>query len=298
MIQDPTIAELLKKNRPIMSVEFYPPKTEEGGAQILATAAELQKHFKPDFVSITYGAGGSTREVTQRYAALLREQFQFPVMPHLTCIGASKDELRDLLGTYQRSGIRNIMALRGDPPKGVTTFTPHPEGLHYASELVHLIRTEFPAMSIGVAAYPEKHPEAVSLKADLDHLRHKVEQGADFITTQLFFENELFEQFVLKCRAEGIQIPILPGILPALSLEQVERFCQMCGTRLPVKLAHQLKNTTNPTERETIGIQWATNQIEDLLRKGVPGIHLYILNRSQPALKLMKQLKAHGLWPH
>ncbi len=182
------ISDMLSAGEPVFSVEFYPPKTEEGARQILRSGKALSA-FAPDFVSITYGAGGSTRERTLEYGELLRDLFNFEVMPHLTCVGHSRDELTGILERFQQAGFRNIMTLRGDPPKGKTDFQPHPDGLRYASELVGFIRERFPHFCLGVAGYPEKHPESPSLEDDLGRLCHKVAQGADFITTQLFFDN-------------------------------------------------------------------------------------------------------------
>jgi methylenetetrahydrofolate reductase (NADPH) len=291
MTPDRPITELLTSARPLLSVEFFPPKNEEGGAQLLR-AAEALRPYRPDFVSITYGAGGTTRERTFRYAKVLREEFGWLVMPHLTCVGSTKAELLDIVGKYHADGIRNIMALRGDPPKGQTEFVPCPDGLRYASDLIALIRSKFPDMCLGAGAYPEKHPEAASMEEDLDHLKIKADAGASFLTTQLFFNNDHYFRFLDACRARGINLPVLPGLLPALSLAQVQRFGPMCGSSLPRALVEQLQVVEDdPRASEAVGVTWAYHQIHELLRHGAPGVHLYILNRSSGAITLARSLE-------
>ncbi len=290
MNTDRTITELLASGQPLLSVEFFPPKNDEGGAQLLRTAEALRP-YRPDFVSITYGAGGTTRERTFRFAKILREEFGWLVMPHLTCVGSTRGELLDIVAGYHADGIRNIMALRGDPPKGQTEFAPCPDGLRYASDLIAMIREHFPDMCLGAAAYPEKHPEAPSMEEDLAHLKIKVDAGASFLTTQLFFDNEHYFGFLRACRTRGINLPILPGLLPALSIAQVRRFGPMCGSSLPHALVEQLQVVEDdPRAAEAVGVTWAYHQIRELLRHGAPGIHLYILNRSASAITLARCL--------
>ncbi len=208
-------------------------------------------------------------------------------MPHLTCVGHSRPELHAIADRLHAGGFRNIMTLRGDPPKGETAFTPAPDGLRYASDLVTLLRARHPDFCLGVAGYPEKHPEAPSLDADLAHLKHKVDAGAAFITTQLFFDNAVYYRFVEKCRAAGITVPIVPGIMTVLSLKQIQRFTALCGAVLPAKLLARLEAAGDqPDIVETLGIDWALAQIRDLLANGAPGYHLYILNRAKSALAL------------
>lgn len=292
-------ARLLSKRlnrQPVFSVEFFPPKTDDAATQLLG-AAERVRSLHPDFVSITYGAGGSTRERTLNYARRLAEDFGYSVMPHLTCVGHSRDELRQIVGEFRDAGLDQIMALRGDPPKGETTFKPHPDGLHYANELVELIREIYPECTIGVAGYPEKHPEAPNFETDLANLKRKVEAGADFITTQLFFENDRYFRFVDTCRAAGIEIPVLPGLMTATSAPQVRRFCAMCGTAIPDELDRRLDEAgDDPKAVERVGIDWTLTQARELVTGGAPGLHLYILNRAGPALALMKELRAAGLY--
>ena len=255
---------------------------------MLKTAAQLEPH-QPDFVSITYGAGGGTRATTLRYAKLLQQEHGFEVMPHLTCVGHTRDELLEILEEFAVAGFRNVMALRGDPPKGESSFKAVPGGLSYGSDLVSLIRDNFPDFGIGVGGYPEKHPEAESAEIDLQNLKIKVDAGADFITTQLFFNNSVYHDFVERCRNAGIEIPILPGLLPVLSIGQVRRFCAMCDAGLPAELEHNLENSADE-EQPVVGADWALGQIKNLLEKGAPGYHLYALNKSQSTLQILEGL--------
>ena len=282
---DKAISDLLKKTqKPLLSFEFFPPK-DDAGVDALRVTCEKLKPTHPDFVTVTYGAGGSTRERTFRVCAMLAEMGFGPVMPHLTCVGSSRDALRELADMIYDKGYRNIMTLRGDPPKGDTSFKPAPDGLSYAVDLVRLLKSRHADFCCGVAAYPEKHPEAASLESDMANLKAKFDAGGDFGTTQLFFDNAAYYRFVEKARSQGMDKPILPGLLPALSLKQVERMCSMCNTALPAELAERLRKVgDDAAAAEQVGIDWAIEQMRDLLANGVPGIHLYILNRSHAAL--------------
>jgi methylenetetrahydrofolate reductase (NADPH) len=292
MNPDRPISELFQRGRPLRSLEFFPPKDDAGVEALRATASAL-KRMAPDFVSVTYGAGGTTRERTAQVSALLRSDFGFTVMPHLTCVGHSKTELTEIADRIHAAGFRNIMTLRGDPPKGATEFKPAVDGLAHASELAQLLKARHADFCLGVAGYPEKHPEAASLATDLDHLRRKVDCGADFITTQLFFDNDVYFRFVERCRGAGITVPIVPGIMPVLSLKQIQRFTQLCGAALPQQLITRLEVAAdNADVLETIGIDWALTQIRGLLAQGAPGYHLYILNRARGALALTAGLAA------
>jgi methylenetetrahydrofolate reductase (NADPH) len=292
MPPDCSISELFTSRRPVRSLEFFPPKDEAQMAMLHDSAAALQR-IAPDFVSITYGAGGTTRERTARSAALLKKDFGFTVMPHLTCVGHSRAELNEVADRLRADGFRNIMTLRGDAPKGEAGFTPAPDGLRYASELVTLLKARHPDFCLGVAGYPEKHPEAPNAAVDLDNLKRKVDAGADFITTQLFFDNALYYRFVEQCRERDINVPIIPGIMPVLSLKQIKRFTEMCGATLPPKLVTRLEAAAeNPDVVEIIGLDWALTQIRGLLANGAPGYHLYIMNRAKSALALAAGLAA------
>jgi methylenetetrahydrofolate reductase (NADPH) len=292
MLADRPISELFAGRGTLRSLEFFPPK-DDAGVEALRQTAEALRRVAPDFVSVTYGAGGSTRERSAQVSGLLKSEFGFTVMPHLTCVGHSRAELTALADRIHAGGFRNIMALRGDPPKGASSFLPASEGLRYAQELVVLLRARHPDFCLGVAGYPEKHPEAGTSEADLLNLKRKVDAGAAFVTTQLFFDNDVYHRFVDRCRAAGIAVPIVPGIMPVLSLKQIQRFTAMCGASLPAKLVCRLEAAGDqPDVAESIGIDWALTQIRDLLAQGAPGFHLYILNRAKSALTLAAGLAA------
>lgn len=292
MTPDRPISELFAQPRPLRSLEFFPPRDDAGVEALRATASAL-KSLTPDFVSVTYGAGGSTRDRTAQVSAMLRADFAFTVMPHLTCVGHSREELGEIADRIHAGGFRNIMTLRGDPPKGAVNFTPAPGGLRYANDLVTLLRSRHPDFCLGVAGYPEKHLEAPSLEVDLDNLRRKVDAGAAFVTTQLFFDNAVYFRFVDRCRAGGIQVPIVPGIMPVHALKQVQQFTTKMGATLPPALLKRLDLAAeNPDVVEIIGIDWALDQVRDLLAHGAPGYHLYIMNRAKAALALAAGLAA------
>jgi methylenetetrahydrofolate reductase (NADPH) len=292
MIADRPISELFARHRPLRSLEFFPPK-DEAGVEALRQTATTLKRISPDFVSVTYGAGGTTRERTAQVSRLLRQEIGFTVMPHLTCVGHTREELNGVADQLHAGGYRNIMTLRGDPPKGQTEFVPYQDGLRYGSDLVTLLKARHADLCLGVGGYPEKHPEAPSLEVDLDNLKRKVDAGAAFITTQLFFDNAVYYRFVEKCRARGINVPIVPGIMPVLSLKQVKRFTEMCGAHLPPQLVTRLEVAAeNADVVEMVGIDWALNQIRGLLANSAPGYHLYIMNRAKSALALAAGLAA------
>lgn len=292
MLPDRPLSELFALKRPLRSIEFFPPKDDAGVEALRKTAAAL-KPMAPDFVSVTYGAGGSTRERTAQVSALLRQEFGLTVMPHLTCVGHTRSELEEIADRIHAEGFRNIMALRGDPPKGTSVFTAAQGGLAHADALVALLKARHGDFCLGVGGYPEKHPEAPSAGADLEALRRKVDAGASFVTTQLFFDNATYYRFVERCRSVGITVPIVPGIMPVLSLKQIQRFTQMCGATLPQTLIRRLEAAgENPEILEAVGIDWALGQIRDLLAQGAPGFHLYTLNRAKSALALAAGLAA------
>ena len=292
MTPDRPISEKFATQQTVRSLEFFPPKDEAGVETLRQTAAAL-KRIAPDFVSVTYGAGGSTRERTAQVSRLLRTELTCTVMPHLTCVGHSRAELNGIADQLHVDGYRNIMTLRGDPPKGSTEFKPANDGLRYANELVALLKARHPDFCLGVAGYPEKHPEAASPDSDLDNLKRKIDGGGSFVTTQLFFDNATYYRFVEKCRARGITVPIVPGIMPVLSLKQIKRFTEMCGATLPEKLIKRLEAAgDSPEIVESVGNEWAVTQIRDLLAHGAPGYHLYIMNRAKSALALAAGLAA------
>ncbi len=285
------IAEKFAEGQTVFSVEFFPPKTEEGARQILRTAHKLVE-LKPDYASITYGAGGSTRERTVEYGEMLMEIFGFEIMAHLACVGHSVPEIDSVLNRFSEAGIRNIMALRGDPPRNVEDFRPAEGGYKHAADLVRHIRERFPDFGIGCAGYPEKHPEAPDFDFDVEMLKRKVDSGADFIVTQLFFDNSHYFKFVDRCRAVGIDKPIVAGLLPALSLKHLMNFKSMCSTDIPEELIGKISEANSDAESAQIGLDWARRQIEELKAAKVPGIHLYILNRADSAIKLSRFIRA------
>ena len=285
------ITDLLEQKAPLLSVEFFPPKSEEAVSELASSAASLIP-LKPDFVSVTYGAGGSTREKSARISALMKDELGLNVMPHFTCVGATKEELRESIDAFYEEGYRNIMTLRGDPPKDQSTFVVTEGGFEYASDLVAFIEEQHPDICIGVAGYPEKHPEASCMDDDLKHLKIKVDSGTSFITTQLFFDNEVYYRFVDQARAIGIELPIVPGLMPVLATAQIKRITQLCGSNLPDTLAKELEKAGDDTTAvREIGANWAEEQLKDLLKNNVPGVHLYALNKSDVALQLMESFR-------
>jgi methylenetetrahydrofolate reductase (NADPH) len=291
------IRDRLAAGKPSISFEFFPPKSDEAGAQLERTIAELSE-LDPAFVSVTYGAGGSTREKTLEIVSRIRSQTGIEAMAHLTCVGSRKEEIGGVVGRLTSAGVSNILALRGDPPKGQTTFTPVEGGFAYANELIAFIREQHGSslLSVGGAAYPEKHVECANPAVDLKNLRRKVDAGADFLITQLFFDNRRYWEFCEQARAAGIAVPIIPGIMPITNAAQVERFTVSCGATLPYRLAEELDNRrADPQAVLQLGVAHATAQCMDLLRGGAPGIHFYTLNRSTATKDVFAELRVEGL---
>jgi len=284
------LSQLFDGSRPIISIEIFPPKTADGDAALRRNISTLLKH-KPAFVSCTYGAGGSTRDRTLAWCQEIQSAFATTAMAHFTCVGSTREELLDWLAQARAAGIENIMALRGDPPAGQQSFTAVEGGLGNANELVELIRATYPEMSIGVAGYPEKHVEAPSLEQDLQNLKRKVDAGADAVFTQLFFVNENFLRFRDRCQQLGIQIPIVPGIMPITDFARIRRITSMCGSVIPEKLASQLEAVQDDADAQfEIGVQFAIQQCQELLKEGVPGIHFYALNKSDAVQRILNDL--------
>jgi methylenetetrahydrofolate reductase (NADPH) len=289
------ICDILARKRPVFSFEFFPPKSDEAAAQLEKTIAELVP-LEPDFVSVTYGAGGSTREKTLDIVSRIKRGTGLDAMAHLTCVGSTSDELRTVLQRLVDAGIENVLALRGDPPKGATSFQATEGGFRYASELVSFVRRNFGTkLCIGGAAYPEKHVECGNPAVDLANLRRKVDDGADFLITQLFFDNRRYFEFVDNARAIGISVPIVPGIMPITNASQVERFTMMCGATLPYRLAVEMDRRRNDAEAVMqLGVAHATAQCIELLQSGAPGIHFYTLNRSTATMQVLRALRTIG----
>ncbi|MCA9040054.1 MAG: methylenetetrahydrofolate reductase [NAD(P)H] [Planctomycetaceae bacterium] len=272
------------------SIEIFPPKTEKGEELLLEALSRLTE-FGPGFVSCTYGAGGSTQQKTLEWCEKIQGLLKQTATAHFTCVGSSRDELVDWLNQAADRGVHNIMALRGDPPQGETEFKVAEGGLKYASELVALIREHFPEAGIGVAGYPEKHLEAPSLEVDLDNLKRKVDAGADILVTQMFYNNEYFFRFQDACRERGIEIPIVPGIMPITNFQRIQRITSMCGTEIPEKLSTRLESVKEDEEAQfEIGVEFAIEQCRQLLDAGVPGIHFYVLNKSQACERILGAL--------
>lgn len=273
-----------------LSVEIFPPKTPAGDADLLETLEELSR-YRPAFVSCTYGAGGSTRGRTIDWCRTIQDRFDLPATAHFTCVGSSQSDLLDWLNSARQAGVANIMALRGDPPQGETAFCAAPDGLKYAAELVRLIKEHYPEFGIGVAGYPEKHPEAQSIEIDREHLRQKVACGADAVFTQLFFVNDNFFSFRDAADAAGIKVPIVPGIMPVTSFDRIKRITAMCGTVFPLELSQQLEAAKDDADAQfNIGVDYAIDQCRDLIEQGVPGMHFYVLNKSQACSRIFDAL--------
>lgn len=284
------IRELLAVGRPSVSFEFFPPK-DDAGFDALRTSLGSLRELRPTYVSVTYGAGGSTRRQTLDLVTQIKRDHGIEAMAHITCLGASRDELRDVLGKLANAGIENVLILRGDPPKGSTAFEPHPDGFRYASELAAFARQHF-RFCLGGACYPEKHPEAPSADADIEHLKRKVDAGCEFLITQLFFDNRLYFDFVARVRNMGISTPIVPGIMPITNVAQVERFTKMCGASIPEGFLTELRRfQDDPNAVQMLGVSHATAQCLELLQRGAPGIHFYTLNRSPAARTILKGIQ-------
>jgi methylenetetrahydrofolate reductase (NADPH) len=290
------IRDFLASGPPSISFEFFPPKSDEAVAQLQRTIAELGE-LEPAFVSVTYGAGGSTREKTIDIVSRIRRDAGIEAMAHLTCVGSSRADLEAVLDRLAAAGVVNVLALRGDPPKGETSFTPSEGGFRNADELVVFIREKHGrGVCVGAAAYPEKHIECGNTAVDLNNLKRKVQAGADFLITQLFFDNRHYWEFVERARAAGITVPIIPGIMPITNAAQVERFTLACGATLPFKLADQLnRRRHDPAAVLQLGVAHATSQCIDLLTGGAPGIHFYTLNRSRATRDICNALRAIGM---
>jgi methylenetetrahydrofolate reductase (NADH) len=289
------IQELLARGRPTFSFEFFPPKTEEAAHQLEQTITDLRA-LNPSFVSVTYGAGGSTRERTIEIVTRVKRETGIEAMAHLTCAGASREDLRSVLARIRAAGLDNVLALRGDPPKGQATFTSAEGGFRYASELVRFIRELYDsALCLGGACYPEKHPECGNPAVDLMNLKRKVDEGLDFVITQLFFNNQHYFEFVERARRIGIGVPIIAGIMPITNAAQIERFTVTCGATIPFDLAEELdRRRDNPQAVMELGIAHATTQSIELLERGAPGIHFYTLNRSTATREIYAALQSAG----
>lgn len=289
------IADILKQPGPHFSFEFFPPKSERAAEELFQAIRDLTP-IEPSFVSVTYGAGGSTRELTRDLVVRLQRETNLTVVAHMTLVGASRAKIHRLLDEYVAAGIENIMALRGDPPRGQKHFEPHPQGFRYAAELVAFIKKHYPHVGVGVAGFPEGHPETPNRLKEMEYLKAKVDAGADYICTQLFFDNRDYYDFVERCEAVGIFIPVIAGIMPITSRRSMERIAELAlGARIPARLMRAILRAPSDGEVEKVGIHWATQQVFDLYDRNVAGIHFYTLNRSRPTLKIYEALGLRGL---
>ncbi len=274
------IAKLFRNNQTLFSFELFPPKSKAAADQLFATISELNP-LELAYVSVTYGAGGSTRELTHELVLKIQKETDLTVVTHLTCVGSTREEIHEILETYAESSIENIFALRGDPPYGTDHFEQVPGGFSNATELVSFIRKRYPHMGIGVAGYPEGHPETPNRLVEMDHLKAKVDAGADYICTQLFFDNHEFYDFCERCRMEGITVPIVAGVAPVTSMKLMHRMAEVsAGTRFPAPFIKAMRRADSEEHAFKVGIHWAAEQIRDLVDHNVNGIHLYTLNKS------------------
>ncbi len=289
------ISDALASVRPFFSFEFFPPKDDDGSRRLFETIAALQP-LRPAFVSITYGAGGSTRARTVALAKQIQSETGMTVVAHVTCVGSTRAELRTLFDDLARAGIANVLALRGDAPASSAAFEAPPGGFAHANELIAMLRRNYD-FCIGAACYPEKHPEAASEAGDLEHLREKVDAGADFLVSQLFFDNAIYFDFDRRARAAGISVPMLPGLMPITNFDQIRRFVALCGASIPPKLHVEMRLRRGDAEAvEALGVAYASMQAVELLQAGVPGVHFYTLNRSPATRAIVSALLAASAW--
>jgi methylenetetrahydrofolate reductase (NADPH) len=289
------IDEILARPEPSFSVEFFPPKTEEATERLFATTAALAP-LAPDFVSVTYGAGGSTRQGTVEITRRIKEEYGLETMAHLSCVGETTEGLAATIDQIREVGIDNVFALRGDPPRGVKDFVQPEGGLGSAAELAGFINDGWD-FCLGGACFPEVHPEAPDLETDLDYLKQKVDSGVQFLITQLFFDNQIYFDFVRAARAKGIDVPIIPGVIPVQSFAHTKRICDLCDASIPESLERGFATVGEDPEREfELGVAYAAQQCTELLIAGAPGIHFIALNRAPATRAVLGALKASKPW--
>jgi methylenetetrahydrofolate reductase (NADPH) len=289
------INEVITAEEPVFSFEFFPPKTEQGEQNLYAALGDLQA-LDPAFVSVTYGAGGSSREKTIEIVKRIKDEFGLEAMAHFTCVAATEPELRATLDEMRGAGIENVLALRGDPPEGEEAWTKTEGGLEYSRELVELIGTDYD-FAIGAACFPETHIHAETAESDLRYLAEKVDAGVDFLITQMFFDNDFYFDFVRRARGAGVSVPIIPGVMPITKVGQVERMAKMCGSQIPQGLRNELHAREDDAEAVLdFGVAYATLQCAELLAAGAPGIHFYTLNRSPATRAILSALKLARPW--
>jgi methylenetetrahydrofolate reductase (NADPH) len=280
---------------PVFSFEFFPPKSD-AGERVLGLALESLRQLEPDFVSVTYGAGGSSRTRTLELTKWIKQELGIEAMAHLSCVGSTREELRAILDDMSQAGIENVLALRGDPPRGESDWKPHPGGLSYSTELAALIQGDYNVCIAG-ACFPEVHPEAPDLAHDLRFLKEKIAAGVSLLITQLFFDNDHYFRFVEEARGAGIEVPILPGVMPITDLRQIKTITGMCGATIPQALREALEWRSHDADAVLqLGVSYATLQCAELLARGAPGIHFYTLNRSHATRAILSALKLQRPW--
>jgi methylenetetrahydrofolate reductase (NADPH) len=286
---------ILAERRPVFSFEFFPPKTDEGLANLRETLSVLS-HDAPDFVSVTYGALGSTRDTTIDIVKWIKQDLGIEAMAHFTCVGATVDELRATLDEIEAAGVENVLALRGDPPAGQEEWIQTDGGLLYSTELIALLAEHY-GFAVGAAAFPEVHPQAQSPESDIRFLKAKQDAGASFLITQLFYDNEYYFDFVARARDAGVTVPIVPGIMPVTNLRNIKRITELCKSEIPEAYERQLEaREDDPQALQDLGVAYATLQCVDLLARGAPGIHFYTLNRSPATRAILAALRAAQPW--
>jgi len=286
---------ILAERRPVFSFEFFPPKTSEGLANLRETLAVLSNDA-PDFVSVTYGALGSTRDTTIDIVKWIKQDLGIEAMAHFTCVGATVDELRATLDEIEAAGVENVLALRGDPPAGQDEWVQTEGGLLYSTELIALLAADY-GFAVGAAAFPEVHPQAESADSDIRFLKAKQDAGASFLITQLFYDNEFYFDFVARAREAGVTAPIIPGVMPVTNLRNIRRITELCKSEIPEPFERQLEaREDDPQALQDLGVAYATLQCVDLLARGAPGIHFYTLNRSPATRAILAALRAAQPW--
>lgn len=289
------IDQILDERRPVFSFEFFPPKTDDGQAN-LRKALDALRVDEPDFVSVTYGALGTTRDRTIEIVKWIKRDLGIEAMAHFTCVGATVEELRATLDEIEAAGVDNVLALRGDPPAGQDEWTQTPGGLRYSTELIELLHDGYD-FSVGAAAFPEVHPEAETPESDVRFLKAKQDAGASFLITQLFFDNEHYFDFVARAREAGVTVPIIPGVMPVTNLRNIKRMTELCDAEIPDAYERELDaREDDPEALQDLGVAYATLQCVDLLARGAPGIHFYTLNRSPATRAILAALRSAQPW--
>lgn len=286
------IREILQQKRTV-SCEFFPPR-EEDGIPAVFRAIDRVRAYNPDFISVTYGAGGSTRDFTERITMQVKQETDLEVMAHLTCVAQTREEVHGVLERLDEAGVENVIALRGDPPRGQGNFVPADGGFSYATELIDHIRANF-NFGLAAACYPEGHTESPDLDLDISYAREKVDRGADFLISQLFYDNRYFFEFMERAQRAGIDVPIIPGVLPILNTAQIRRFTSLCGATIPPELDSKLEQYAEDDNAvRELGVEYASRQVDELWENGVPGIHFYVLNRSHSVSRILANLNLSG----